>query len=119
LLAMKIKKQLYNCTFLLVIVFSILFQSLHSYEHIIKQFSEKQCHHKYSNSKAEITHNHPKFENCFVCKYSFSGYCTISLEQLVFNRNFDNVELFSIIFKTVSFFSGSLFSLRAPPSFIA
>jgi hypothetical protein len=39
------------------VLFSILFQSLHTYEHFIKQFASTECHHKYSHGEPEITHH--------------------------------------------------------------
>jgi hypothetical protein len=115
LLVMK-KYLIFNYLLSLTILFSILFQSFHSYEHIIKEFSQKHCEHKYSLSKTEISHDHKKVDYCFLCDFSFGNsmvsnpiqYNTI---ELVFQNKS------SVLFSNgiSSFFKGSLFSLRAPP----
>jgi phosphopantetheinyl transferase (holo-ACP synthase) len=42
----------------MTVLFSILFQSLHTYEHFAKQFAEKECHQKEYYGEPEITHQH-------------------------------------------------------------
>ena len=111
------KKSLTNLCFGLsvVILFSILFQSVHSYEHLAKQLSEKKCHHNHV-SDHEITHEHHKFEQCFVCDFSFSNYISSDIFDFKLNEKF----VFSTLTFTKSkeitqYFKGSLFALRAPP----
>ena len=71
---MKKKLILINISLMMVVLFSILFQSFHSYEHLVKQFAEKKCPQHYSSTKTEFTHHHPAFDNCFVCEFTFSGF---------------------------------------------
>ena len=68
---MKRKQILYSLTLTVAVLFSILFQSIHSYEHIVKQLSEKQCHHNYNDPSGEITHQHHDYDVCLVCHFSF------------------------------------------------
>lgn len=96
----------------------MLFQFVHSYEHLAKQLSEKECTHKY-NSKQEITHQHHNFDNCFVCDFTISNF--ISTDVAHFELRKINVPTENYFFKfneIPQFFKGSLFALRAPPIFI-
>lgn len=116
---MKKKNVLLNYVLLLAVLFSILFQSAHSYEHLAKQLSEKKCVHKYISSH-EITHQHHNFDRCFICNFVFSN-CVpsvvLSFEFIdtifPFDASFYKAKEITILFK------GSLFALRAPPVFSA
>ncbi|MFI0492139.1 MAG: hypothetical protein ACH345_11650, partial [Flavobacterium sp.] len=71
---MKKKLILINFTLMIVVLFSILFQSFHSYEHLAKELSQEICHHKYNLHKTEFTHQHNNFEHCSICEFTFSNY---------------------------------------------
>ncbi len=108
------KKQFYNLFLIVTVWFSILFQSFHGYAHLLEQISEKHCEHK-AYSKFQITHQHHKLDNCFVCKFSLSfGFAN---EPIHFATKITHN--FSVAFfyykKQHSFFSGSHFGLRGPP----
>ncbi|MDD5150310.1 MAG: hypothetical protein PHC28_07470 [Flavobacterium sp.] len=115
---MKKKFALLNYFLMIAVLFSILFQSVHSYEHLAKQLSEKNCHHTYNSSK-EITHQHHNFDHCFVCNFTLSSFVTSKISQFEFKKI--NIPSGYTFFKSraiTQFFKGSLFALRAPPSFI-
>ncbi|PRZ20323.1 hypothetical protein BC624_11212 [Flavobacterium granuli] len=101
----------------MIVLFSILYQSLHMYEHFVKQFSEKVCHHKYSGKQAEITHQHHKIEHCNVCHFTFGAYVTPEVFVYKLNPNYKQVPHFFKNEKEIAFFSGSLYSHRGPPFF--
>ncbi len=115
---MKKKFVILNSFLMFAVLFSMLFQYVHSYEHMAKQLSEKNCHHKYTSNK-EITHQHLNLEHCFVCDFTISNFVASDIYHFEFKK---------IIFPTgysfykskeiTQFFKGSLFALRAPPSFI-
>jgi hypothetical protein len=101
-----------------IILFAILFQSVHSYEHLTKELTEKKCIHKH-NSNKEITHEHKSFEHCFVCDFSFSNF--ISSNSFYYNYQkivFISESSFTDSKQITYYFKGRLFSLRAPPNFI-
>ena len=113
---MKKRIVIVNAGLMIAVLFSILFQSVHSYEHLAKQLSEKECFHEYKSSK-EITHQHDAFENCFVCSFAFSSFVaqdSISFE--IKKKAIDLATPVSISRGLPSFFKGALFSLRAPPT---
>ena len=115
---MKKKFVIINSLLVIVVLFSILFQSVHSYEHLVKQISEKQCHHK-PTSGQQITHQHHNFDHCFVCDFTLGGFVTSNISYFQFIKN-QISSGYSIFYsrEIVNFFKGSLFALRAPPSFI-
>lgn len=115
---MKKKIIITNVLLSMTVLFSILFQSIHAYEHHSEQFASKKCQHDDSKSKTELTQGHPIFEKCFTCDFSFSSFTTNDL--YVFQCHKDSaVKAFSPFFshQLSAFFVGSLFSLRAPPIF--
>lgn len=115
---MKKKFAIINSLLAIAVLFSILFQSVHSYEHLSKQFSDKKCYHKYNSSK-EITHQHHNYDTCFVCNFTLGNF--ISSEITSFQSKTNTLSIGYTYFKSkeiTSYFKGSLFALRAPPSFI-
>ena len=115
---MKKKNIIINVLLSLAVLFPILFQSLHSYDHHSKQLTEKYCHHDVSKNKTEVTHGHSISEKCFTCDFNFSSFTSTDFYVFSFHKNCA-VKAFSSIFfqQHSSFFKGSLFSLRAPPLF--
>jgi hypothetical protein len=98
-----------------VVLFSILFQSVHTFEHLIEQLSEKKCLHK-NRFVSDITHEHDNFDDCFVCEFSFSAYIAFDLNQISFNKSIDFIKKDSHFFKESNhFYSGISYSLRGPP----
>jgi hypothetical protein len=113
------KLQFLNVSMGLIVLFAILFQSVHSFEHLAKQLSEKQCHHKYHSHKTEINHSHDDFDNCFVCEFTFSNFISASKPTYNFADKAITTKYSFVYSKEVYHsFKGSLFSLRAPPHFI-
>ncbi|MEZ7499660.1 hypothetical protein QO200_13040 [Flavobacterium sp. Arc3] len=112
---MKKKQLVISLSLSLTVLFSILFQSLHTYEHFVKQFSETECHHKYSNGEPEITHQHHNFDDCKVCHFTFGSYVSPDVFVYSLQSNFENTPYFFEKVKTFISFPGSLYSPRGPP----
>jgi hypothetical protein len=112
---MKKRFGILNLFLMLAVLSSMLLQSVHSYEHILRQVAEKKCTHP-SDSKSQITHQHHNLEHCFVCQFALSSFIPSG------NQSFQTPKISiktGIIFydsKSITqFFKGSLFSLRGPP----
>ncbi len=115
---MKKKLVIFNYSLLTAVLFAILFQSVHSFEHIVKQLTTKHCDHKYNRDVTEFTHSHNDFDHCFVCEYSFSNYTPTAFYSFEFyNVVSDTVRSFGFGENCIVF-SVSTVSLRGPPSFI-
>ena len=116
---MKKKISILNFAMGFVILFAIFFQSIHSLEHLAKQFSEKSCHHKYVNHKYEVNHSHHNWEKCFTCEFTFSSYFSAEIKTFAFYKTSISTKYSFSCFKEITqYFRGSLFALRAPPAFI-
>lgn len=100
---------------MLTVLFSILFQSVHSYEHFLGQESTYVNHSDDDSTKIQtLDHNH---EKCFVCEFTLSSFIATDF------TTFKTQSVFKAFAKTIftttetpEVFSGSLFSHRGPPS---
>ncbi|HSD14400.1 MAG TPA: hypothetical protein VLB74_07105 [Flavobacterium sp.] len=112
------KLQHFSLSLLIALLFAILFQSAHSYEHLAKQFTEEHCDHKYDHSKTEFSHSHHEFDDCFTCDFSFSNYIPVEFFSFALVKTSETKsQSFSITEKPVVF-SGNFIPLRGPPCFI-
>lgn len=106
---------------MITVLFSMLFQSFHTYEHLAKQLSQKQCQHKHNAAThTEITHQHHNFDHCFVCEFTLNSFIASEISSFEFKKI--TIPSGYTFFKSKAitrFFKGSLFALRAPPIFIA
>jgi hypothetical protein len=103
----------------MAVLFALVLQSVHTFSHLEKELTKKQCHHKYAKNKTEFTHAHHNNDHCFVCEFTFST----SIKSDFFSFNFKRVQIpvsYSYFYskEITQSFRGSLFALRAPPSFI-
>ena len=101
----------------LTVLFAMLFQTIHSYEHLYKQLTEKHCDHKYTANEKQITHSHAVDNNCPICHFTFSTFILNSFHPFSFHKQ--NVTALKVLFYnkvSSTFFKGSLFALRAPPT---
>lgn len=107
-----------NALMSVVILFAILFQSVHNYEHLTKHLSEKKCLHK-QVSHQEITHQHHNSDHCFVCEFGFSSFVFSDVFSFQYKKIFIKYGYTFLYSKQITqIFKGSLFALRAPPIFI-
>jgi len=114
---MKKKFIIINLLLSLTVLLSMLFQTIHSYEHIFQQITEKTCEHKYTGNQKEITHSHSvDSNNCPICHFTFSTFIPNSSSSITFCKAAVVIATAFFYAKTSStFFKGSLFALRAPP----
>lgn len=101
------------------VLFAILFQSFHSAEHLVAQFTEDHCHHHHKDGNAEFTHQHHGHEHCFVCEYSFSNFLYTDINSIAY------LQFYSVDSRDISqleIYTSSIFNLRqvrGPPAIIA
>ncbi|WP_442786899.1 hypothetical protein [Flavobacterium suncheonense] len=113
------KLQHISLSLLISLLFAIAFQSVHSYEHLVQQFTEEHCDHKYDASQTEFTHSHHDFDDCFVCKFSLSNYIPFEFFTIDFQLVTHSEQHSFFFTENPLVFSESFFSLRGPPCFIA
>ncbi|MBP4139028.1 hypothetical protein [Flavobacterium geliluteum] len=116
---MKNKFAFLNFAVSLVVLFAMLFQTVHSYEHVYRQITETHCDHSDSTSKNQITHSHSIDSDCSICHFAFSTFIPIDFYYAAFT-NFTEATSCTFLYAAVSttFFKGSLFALRAPPALL-
>ena len=112
---MKKNKFIVSLSLVVTVLFSMLFQSFHTYEHLQKQLSQKQCHHKYKVTGTEITHQHHKLDHCYVCEFSFGSYTTPKDFSYQLYSKIEEIPHFNAAEQTLILFSGSVYFLRGPP----
>lgn len=101
------------------VLFAMLFQTIHSYEHIYKQLTEKHCNHHSVDGQKQITHSHSVDTNCHVCHFAFSTFIPNTFQALSFHKAAIETSYVFYYTKVASnLFKGSLFALRAPPSIL-
>ncbi|MBC7605991.1 MAG: hypothetical protein H7199_03425 [Burkholderiales bacterium] len=115
---MKKKFAIVNLVLVIAVLFSMMLQSLHSFEHLAKIYSEKHCHHIHLGNTSEITHQHHSFDHCFVCEFTIAHFTFPTPYCYQFDFAFSAVPYFFTTTKTPDSFSGSCYSLRGPPYFI-
>jgi hypothetical protein len=102
----------------LLVLAAILIQSVHSFHHLEEDFSKPKCHHHYAKNQTQLTHSH-EVDHCFVCEFAFSNFNSNPTFNFECKKE-NNVYSYSNFYakEITTFFKGSLFSLRGPPSFI-
>lgn len=100
---------------MVTVLFAILFQSLHSYEHILE---EESVFTHVDSSKKDVHTNDHNHEKCFVCEFTFSNFIGTEFTSFQFKQPFKAIAYSFFYNETPSFFSGSQFSLRGPPQSI-
>ena len=114
---MKKKVIIINFLMSLMVLYAMLFQTVHSYEHLLTQLTEKHCKHHTSANQKEITHSHSVDTKCHICHFSFSTFIPNSFQSLSFEKvQIETSEVFLYTKSVSTFFKGSLFALRAPPA---
>lgn len=114
---MKKKIILINFSISLIVLFAMLFQTVHSYEHIYRQLTEKHCDHSNSGLKNQITHSHSVDTDCSICHFAFSTFTPTGFYSYSFTKVIDVTPCVFFYSKVnAAFFKGSLFALRAPPA---
>ncbi|RZJ27713.1 MAG: hypothetical protein EOO48_11315 [Flavobacterium sp.] len=117
---MKKHSAIFQFVFGAAVLFAILFQSVDSLGHLEREFSEKQCHHKYAAGRNEVNHSHHNLEKCYVCEFTFSNFIQSKTFSFQYKTSVPHARYCFFHSKEITqFFRGSLFSHRGPPAFIA
>lgn len=94
------------------VLFALLFQSLHSYEHFI---DDKIAAHQLDTQNQDVHVNDHNHQNCFVCEFTLNHFVNPTIAAFTFETSFEAISYHFFFNETPSFFSGSQYSLRGPP----
>ena len=119
LLRMKKKFAFLNVSLLVAVLSSILFQSVHSFEHIVGEFTHEKCYHSHDTGKDQITHQHHNFDHCYSCEFNFSNFVAPEIFSFSFYPAHQTIPYFFTATETPLTFGGTSYSLRGPPLFVA
>lgn len=103
----------------LTVLFAIILQSSHTFIHLEKELAQKQCFHKDAKNQSQFTHEHHNLDRCFVCEFTFgtaikSEFTIFEIKKIIVPTTYS----FFYFKEITKSFRGSIFALRAPPSFI-
>ncbi|MEY2923297.1 MAG: hypothetical protein RL108_1923 [Bacteroidota bacterium] len=116
---MQKKSSLLSFVFGLIVLVALVLQSSHTFIHLEKELLQKQCLHHSAKNQSQFTHGHHNLDRCFVCEFTFST--AVKSDFFAFDiRKITVSNAYSFFYsKSITqSFRGSLFALRAPPSFI-
>ena len=107
-----------SLSIIVAVLSSILFQSVHTFEHILAEFSEHKCEHLYDTGHDQITHEHHDFDHCFSCDFHFSNYVKTDILSvpLYFTTTYSSYS--GLVAEQVSSYSGIHYLLRGPPTLL-
>ena len=100
---------------MLAVVFAICYQSLHYFSHHLRNDSEH--YHSHSKSSKNLVYKISEKEDCPICDFKFAAFLSSEIFTFQFIPFYQNVTYLFSIPENVIAFSGSLYSLRGPPSF--
>ncbi len=101
---------------MVTVLFAMLFQSVHIYEHISREESTSGVSFQNDNDFTEkFQKNNHEHDHCFACDFTFSLYTSVDFQTFEFFISTPEVPYFSNYTSNDKSFCGSLFSHRGPP----
>jgi hypothetical protein len=117
---LKSNQKIIQLFLLFLFLLATTLQSFDAIHHFKEESKVVKCHHKYNNNATEISHAHHQIEHCKICDFTFSTVTYTSVLKYNFYKPTVHQQYTFFHSKDITqFFRGSLFSLRAPPIFIA
>lgn len=99
---------------MLAVLFAVCYQSLHAFSHHVNEDSE----HLHLKSDKNLVYKISEKEECPICDFKFVAFISPEIYTFQFIPFYQNVPYLFSTPENVIAFSGSLYSLRGPPSFI-
>lgn len=97
---------------MITVLFAILFQSVHSYEHI---FDQKKSFSQNDTLKTDVHVNDHEHGKCFVCEFTFSSFIESKCITIA-SKSVTQLEAYAFFYTEIpSVFSGNSTSQRGPP----
>lgn len=110
---MSVNKRLISLFFSICVLVALMFQSAHSYSHLVSDFFSTDSHH----TKHDQLANHHA-DTCQICHFTFSPFTTVTQDVIVFYSSKIYPKL-NVTYHTSSIdASFDFISLRGPPVFV-
>lgn len=112
---MKQKIAILNFAVMLAVILAVSYQSLH----ILRHHSNPTIENLDTSSNKKHLHIQiTEKEQCHVCDFKFASFLSPKIFTYSFYFTFKESPYSFSVKEALTFFSGSLFSLRGPPNFI-
>ncbi len=110
---MSVNKRIISLFFSICVLVALMFQSAHSYSHLVSDFLSADAHHAKHD---QLANHHP--DDCQICHFTFSPFTTVTPDVIVFYSSTTYPKLnvtHQAAYVDVSF---DFISLRGPPVFV-
>lgn len=97
---------------MLSVLFAILFQSVHSYEHFL---GAEIALHQVDSQDQDLHQNGHNHQKCFVCEFTFNNFVATEFTSFSFSNSFEVIAYNFFYSENPFLFVGSPTSLRGPP----
>ncbi|RZJ64530.1 MAG: hypothetical protein EOO45_18750 [Flavobacterium sp.] len=111
---MKRKFAIFNLVLMAVVLLTTAYQSFHAFSH--KHLQDHAHHEVKKESRQFSSDNHGEDEECATCDFHFDYFVAPQGFCLRLDFPFRQIPYTFNTLESNTFFSGSLFSLRAPPA---
>ena len=113
---MKQKLIIVNIVLMLSVVLAVSYQSLHTFCHHTSHGHYSECSNM--NEEKEKLSSTIDTEKCTVCDFKFASFLSPKMFTFTFISPFKESPYSFSVKEALSFFTGSLYSLRGPPSIV-
>ena len=110
---MKSNKRIISLFFSICVLVTLMFQSAHTYSHLITDFFDAGSHHTKND---QLANHHP--DNCQICHFTLSPFTTVTPDATVFYSFVTYPQLNVVHHATYVDASFNVISLRGPPIFV-
>ncbi len=107
---MKSNKRIISLFFSICVLVTLMFQSVHTYSHLITDFFDAGSHHTKND---QLANHHP--DNCQICHFTLSPFTPVTSEVAVFYSFVTYPQLNIMHHVTYVDASFDVISLRGPP----
>ncbi len=110
---MSVNKRFISLFFSICVLVTLMFQSVHTYSHLITDFFSTDSHHTKNDQLA----NHHS-DNCQICHFTFSPFTTVTPDVIVFYSSITYPKLNAKHHTSYVNVSFDFIALRGPPVFV-
>lgn len=110
---MKKKLIVLNCFLMLSVLFSVSYQSIHAFSHHHHNVS---CDNNHKSEEIAFKKTISEKEECPICNFKFTSFLKADFFSFTFHSPFKQSPYSFSVKEATSFFCGSLFLHRGPPS---
>lgn len=95
-------------------VFTVCYQSLHAFSHVIKNDSIND--HSHSESNKNVIYKISEKDDCPVCEFKFASFLISDIYSFPITFRFEAISYLSNSKESFYFFKFTIFSPRGPPN---